>query len=337
MSDFYTLDDAAKTRCFQALATAALPLWGFEGASLSLIKQRENAVFKLELANGELAAMRVHRAGYHSDDELRSELQWMAALNDYGVHTPEIIPAKDGALFRTVSAAEVHEARQVDILRWVDGDTVGSIESGIEADIDDTFHTIGALVARMHNFAEQWPLPAGFSRHSWDAPGLLGEDPWWGRFWDLSLLSQVQVERLQAAREHALAELAAYGNGPDRYGLIHADTLPENFLAERDKGVVRVIDFDDGGFGWHLFDFATALFFSLGEPEFDPMLAAMMAGYATQRPLPPQFEEKLPLFLLLRGFTYLGWIHTRSETDTAKEMGPIVVEGVMALVDVYLG
>jgi hypothetical protein len=44
----------------------------------------------------------------------------------------------------------------------------------------------------------------------------------------------------------------------------------------------------------------------------------------------------LPLFLLLRGFTYLGWVHSRSETDTAKQLGPALVVGLMSLVEEYL-
>jgi hypothetical protein len=41
----------------------------------------------------------------------------------------------------------------------------------------------------------------------------------------------------------------------------------------------------------------------------------------------------LPLFFLLRGFTYLGWLHTRKETTAAKELVPLVVGGVMSLLE----
>ena len=62
----------------------------------------------------------------------------------------------------------------------------------------------------------------------------------------------------------------------------------------------------------------------------------MVAGYQEERELPPEFEAKLPLFLLLRGFTYLGWAHTRKETDTARELTPMLVQGVTALAGDYL-
>lgn len=337
MSDFYSLDDDDKAQRFHTLARAALPLWGFEGATITLIKQRENAVLRLDLSDGGRAAMRIHRAGYHTDAELRSELEWMKALDAHGVNTPRLIAAIDQSPFKTVSVPEIPESRQIDVLDWVEGSAAGSIEQGVadDAAARDNFHIIGTLLARMHNFAEQWAIPADFTRHAWDVDGLLGENPWWGRFWELRLLTPEQATRLQRARARARTELDAYGKGRDRYGLIHADALPENFLID-EAGRIRIIDFDDGGFGWHVFDFATALFFSIGQESFDDNLAAMTDGYRSHRELPPQFEQLLPLFLLLRGFTYLGWIHTRSETNTAREMGPIVVEGVMVLVDQYL-
>ena len=232
----------------------------------------------------------------------------------------------------------VPEPRQVDLLAWVSGEAIGSIEDAVEdvAVAAQNYHLVGGLVAQMHQFSTEWPLPTGFIRHAWDEEGLLGEAPFWGRFWELEYLERDQVATLTVARDRARAELERYGKGADRFGLIHADPLPENFLRGED-GVIRVIDFDDGGFGWLIFDFATALFFHLGEPYFDDLLTAMVTGYQEVRELPPEFEQKLPLFLLLRGFSYLGWAHTRRETDTARELTPMLVESVTALADDYLG
>ena len=35
--------------------------------------------------------------------------------------------------------------------------------------------------------------------------------------------------------------------------------------------------------------------------------------------------RSLPLFYAVRGLTYLGWVHTRQETETARELTPTLV------------
>ena len=337
-SDFYLMDDSEKASCFEALAREALGCWALSSADIRLIKQRENAVFAVTTGDGKRYAMRIHRAGYHTDGELSSELEWMRALNEFGVRTPGVVPATDGGLFQTVNVPPIPEPRQVDVLSWIDGVAIGSIEDGVEdvTVVAQSYHLVGRLVARMHQFARQWPPPEGFIRHEWDEDGLLGAEPWWGQFWELDALDSSQRDLLQRARQAAQLELTVYGKSADRYGLIHADPLPENFL-RGDDGEIRVIDFDDGGFGWFIFDFATALFFHLGEPWFDDLQAAMLAGYREVEELPPELEARLPLFLLLRGFSYLGWVHTRKETGTARELTPMLVDGVTALANDYLG
>ena len=116
--------------------------------------------------------------------------------------------------------------------------------------------------------------------------------------------------------------------------MIHADFLMENLLIDGDR--VRLIDFDDAGFGWHLFEIATSLYFILGEPFFEQARDALIKGYRRHRQLPDEYLELLPLFFLARGFTYVGWVHTRSETETAKELTPMLLESACTLAEEYL-
>ena len=79
-----------------------------------------------------------------------------------------------------------------------------------------------------------------------------------------------------------------------------------------DGSRVRLIDFDDAGYGWHLFEIATTLYFHIGQPYFDAVERATLAGYRSERELTAADEALLPLFYTARGFTYLGWVHTRT-------------------------
>ena len=119
------------------------------------------------------------------------------------------------------------------------------------------------------------------------------------------------------------------------YSMIHADFVAENLMVDGDS--VRLIDFDDAGYGWHLFELATVLYFEMEEDFYPEAFQALIAGYREQRELPDSQLQHLPLFLLARGFTYLGWIHTRAETRTAKELAPMLTRRACGLAREYLG
>ena len=339
--DFYSMDATAQAQCMRELASAALGHWGLAATDMHLIKYRENAVFRVELADGRRVALRIHRHAYHSDAELHSELQWLDALAAAGISVPQILPAQDGALFRNVQVPAVPEARQVDIFAWVEGRQLGSVEAGVEHDLPTVrgiYRTIGTLAARLHEHSTRWTLPEGFLRHAWDADGLAGATPFWGRFWELEQLNDEERSLLVQARDAVHAGLSAYGSDPangGRYGLIHADLVAENLLV--DGADLRLIDFDDAGFGWHLFELATALYFESDAPHFETAFAALVEGYRSVRDLPETQLAHMPLFFAARSFTYLGWIHTRPETETARTLGPMLIDMACRAARRYLG
>ena len=49
-----------------------------------------------------------------------------------------------------------------------------------------------------------------------------------------------------------------------------------------DGGHVRVIDFDDAGFGWHLYELAIVLYYYQDAPNFELMRRALIAGYRSR-------------------------------------------------------
>ena len=62
----------------------------------------------------------------------------------------------------------------------------------------------------------------------------------------------------------------------------------------------------------------------------------MIEGYREVRELPEEQLAMLPTFFLVRGLVYLGWVHTRKDTDTARAVTPELIEGVVALAEDYL-
>ena len=115
----------------EEVALKAATSWGLRPKSLSLIKHRENAVYKLLTDDDRLFALRVHRAGYHSDAALRSEFVWMQALGEAGINVPAFLLRNGTELFASISHEHLAVPRQVDLLHWIDGDQLGSVEEGL--------------------------------------------------------------------------------------------------------------------------------------------------------------------------------------------------------------
>ena len=315
---------------------AALAHWGWRGAALRLIKHRENAVFEAS-RRGQRRALRLHRQGYHSDAALKSELQWIQALAEGGLRVPEVVPDNRGNLFISRQFDGIEGRVQVDAFRWMDGEPLGSVEAGVAGKGDcvaQTWFTIGALAARVHNHAAAWTPPDGFVRHAWDEHGIAGRRPLWGRFWELPALSSEERALMGRARDLLRRELPRLDKTPANYSMIHADFAPENLMVDGDT--VSLIDFDDAGFGWHLFELVTSVHFIMGETYFGAAQEALIDGYRSHRALSDEQLELWPMFVLARATTYLGWVHTRPHTETARELTPMLIESACEIAEARL-
>jgi Ser/Thr protein kinase RdoA (MazF antagonist) len=309
--------------------------WPLQCASIQPIKVRENAVYAVHLRDGSKVVLRVHRCGYHSDEALQSERTWMQALEDHGIEVPRHVLSNGGKSFERSHIEGFEGERQVDVFHWIAGQQLGSVEHGVTAGgVADVYRKVGRLAARLHNQSSVWHAPVGFRRHAWDAAGLAGERPFWGRFWELEALAESQRQLFVELRQSLWRDLNAFGTGLDRYGLIHADLVPENILVEGDS--LQVIDFDDAGYGWHLFEIATSLYFIRRDSIYEQASDAVVAGYRQHRTLSDDHLALLPMFLAARGTTYLGWVHTRAGEPAAAEMVPVLIELAMAAAEDYL-
>jgi len=296
-------------------ARMALTAWGLdEGCVLELIKHRENTVYRVQASDGRRYALRIHRPGYHSAIEIKSEIQWMRALAEDGILTAEPVSTPAGKWVEAIEIDGAAGQRLCSLFAWHDGvlfDNLGNLENGMLNELVARYRQLGAMAARVHNQAEHWQAPAGFKRQHWDADGLLGTEPLWGRFWEHPLISDEQRPLIFKARIVLGELLKQLGQSKDCYGLIHADFLPENILMK--DGELRLIDFDDCGYGWHMFEMATSVFPKIAEPYFDTLVEAYVEGYRSERAFPDEYLEIFPAFILLRGLTYLGWLMNRAE------------------------
>jgi Ser/Thr protein kinase RdoA (MazF antagonist) len=160
------------------------------------------------------------------------------------------------------------------------------------------------------------------------------ERPIWGRWQDGLGLERPDRQLLDRACATLARRLDAFGRGGDRFGLIHADLRVTNLLVEGDS--TKVIDFDDCGFGWHLYDLGAALTFIEDRPEADALAAAWLRGYGSVRPLTGEEIAEVATFRLLRRILIVAWIASHLESETARASGEAYTRGTCAEAGRYL-
>ncbi|TCM77819.1 phosphotransferase enzyme family protein [Rhodovulum steppense] len=271
------------------------------------ISHRENAVFAVNLPDACRGVLRLHRRSYQTEEAIRSELWWMDALAEVGLGVPRPQRTVDGALM-----AQLADGRIASVLSWVEGQPIGTGGEPLDGTPDEQmrrYASVGRAVAQLHVATDRITLPLWFSRPHWDIDGLLGPAPFWSRFWDHPAASEAEAILLQEARRYARERLSHYAARGADQGLIHADLLRENIL--HDGHHARLIDFDDSGFGFRLYDLGTALAQNLEEPALDAIATGLIEGYATLRPLTEQDLAMLPVFVMLRTLASVGWTMPR--------------------------
>jgi Ser/Thr protein kinase RdoA (MazF antagonist) len=309
---------------------AIIVRWGLSAETrLTLLAISENVTFRAEdPQTGRDIVFRVHRPGYHSLSEIASELAWLAALRkDAVIDTLTPVLQTDGGLIADID--DDGTPRHVVAFKFLPGR-----EPDEGTDLTAWFRELGAINARLHAHSRFWTRPRGFVRKTWNFDTTLGDNPCWGDWRDALGLTpdgrQVLEETARLLRQH----LDAYGETAATFGLIHADLRLTNLLIDADR--LQVIDFDDCGFGWYLYDFAAAISFLEHEPFVPDLLDAWVAGYRSVAPLTDEEVAIIPVFIMLRRILLTAWIASHPETPTAQQLGEEYTHGTVALARAFL-
>lgn len=297
-----------------AMAAEACKFWGATARPPRLIKARENIVYQIWLADGQPAALRLHRPGYQSTAAICAELDWTAELARLGQPVPAPVAGRDGGWTCQIGD------RVASVVGWLQGAAIGASERPLDGDAAEQvllFARIGRLIGGVHDATDRIGAGLLSDRPRWDIDGLLGETPLWGRFWQNPTLTAGEAAQIGKARSSARAQLDKLAAAGGDFGLIHADVLRENLL-DRAEGLA-LIDFDDSGYGFRLYDLGTALVQSLEEPHLPALARALAQGYGAARGCGAPDMQSLTLFTLLRALASCGWIVSRAGPDDPRQ------------------
>lgn len=325
-----TLTPEEQQRGDAEVAALSLPAYGFsDRARTKMINLSENATYRVEDPDtGRAGILRVHRQDYHTREAIESELDWLTALRaGSDVATPLVVPTTAGD--RVVTTAPRGVERHAVLFEVVRGAEPDESALG-EAD----FETLGAITARLHEHARTWQRPDGFARFAWDWEHSLGGRPRWGRWQDGIGVGPDEERVLGAAADLVGDRLAAYGRSEDRFGLVHADLRLANLLVDGDR--VNVIDFDDCGFSWFMYDFGTAVSFIEHDPRLPRWQAAWLRGYRAVGTITEEDEQMLATFVMLRRLLLVAWMGSHAHSRECQQIGPGYTAGSCELADRYL-
>lgn len=314
------------------LAEVALSRYGLPaGSAPTLINLSENATYRVDAPDGQRWALRVHREGYHSRNAIASELAWLMALRrDGAVVTPVPVRGLTGELIQEVAHPLLPRPRHVVLFEWEEGEEPNENQH----DLRRPFEVLGETTARMHLHVRTWVKPQGFERHTWDFDTSLGTTPHWGSWRDGMGMTPEREGLFGETVDLIGRRLARFGKGRGRFDLIHCDMRLANLLI--DGGTTKVIDFDDCGFGWLMYDCATTVSFFEHRPEVPELLDHWVRGYRKVIELATDDEREIPTFVMLRRLLLVAWIGSHSETELAQSMGADYTAGTVGLCRTYL-
>lgn len=257
-----------------------------------LIGHRENAVFKITTDTGP-KALRLHRNGYQSHDFISGEMIWTEGLAATGFPCPNPLRTRDGAFIATLEDGQMATA-----VSWIKADPIGKFEGSDQAH-EKLYFDLGTLLSQLHTTTDE--LGLAIDRPSWDLDALLGDNPCWGRFWENPSLTVSEVSLVHSARAKAAQHLSSLTDL--NTGLIHADALQENVLSDNR---LHLIDFDDSGYGYRLYELGVALIQHENSPLLPKLTQAICDGYGVS-------SDHMPLFMMLRSMASAGWVMSRAD------------------------
>jgi Ser/Thr protein kinase RdoA (MazF antagonist) len=264
--------------------------------------------------------LRINRPSVHTAQTIESEMAWLTALRrDTDLDVPEPVRSHDGPFVVVVEDAGVPVPHACVLLRWLQG------RFSDRRLTPEQLRRVGILEARLHDHAARWTPPTGFQRPRVDtlsdagkvasiagsaSASLPGDHPTKADAESClrlveSLIAADAAALVARAHELVWATTRKLAQAPGSFGLIHGDLHCENFLFH--DGAVRAIDFDDCGWGFHLYDLAVTLWELEERPGYDGLRDALIEAYASKRALPEDHLNHLRALFVLRRLQMLMW------------------------------
>jgi Ser/Thr protein kinase RdoA (MazF antagonist) len=319
-SEFFELPAEEQQKSLTVFAHELLKSYGISGAQVSCINFEFNATFSVQTESGAKYALRININSTRTVENLKAEIEWVRHLNHTsGINTPTPIATLKDDFFVTAVHPESGQKLFGVMYSWLEGEEIGD-----EPTLGQ-LHEVGKAIARLHQESSEFALTAQSELPTFD-------DFFWGTedflFSEKSKLSDPDRSLIQDAHDLIMTFTRdLYETSPVH--IIHADCHGWNLMWH--EGRLSVFDFDDCGFGIEAQDLAVALYY-LDTPEQEQ---AVLAGYASVKPLPTYSENAMKALLLQRRLFLLNYLF-ETKNQEHQEMLPAYLEKSLERVSTFL-
>lgn len=275
-------------------ASSTLQKYGIENANIERLGGYDNVNFKVNYQD-EIYVLRVRVAERHTKETVKAELIWLSALKETtNLNIAKPIENLEGQ-FITIAALE-NKDTLCTLMNWVEGKVPPTIDSMSDKQIE----SIGSVMAQLHEQSKQFEKPDNFDRTNFNGQFFQQRLDALITALEKSDLSKEELKSFKTMAKQAMIKLNTLTPDKTNFGLIHADFHSGNYLIDGDK--VNIIDFDNCGFGFYIYDLSLALM-ELEESKRELFLT----GYKSVITLPPAYDELNQLFLFLSFVDNLGF------------------------------
>ena len=310
---FHTLDYDARIERLNTLAHDALSEWGLAGASLDLITDANNAVYKVTDGDDGYT-LRIHRPNHKPLSQIKAEITWLKAIkSETSLCVPEPLrPIYEGQM------DGVDSPMYCVLFGWLDGEFFQEQSPTLEF-----VNKVGRFAGELHNFSARYTPPNDVIHTHLDWGGLFGKqskagtasqyDPKAGD----KHFTNDQRNVMQQGAEKVREVMQALGQSPETYGLIHADLIIKNVMLNNAE-TICALDFDDSSYGYYLYDLAPMLLNCKQESNFVALRQSLWDGYTRVRPQPAPYFEYLETLIAARHIASCRWIAGNADNPSIK-------------------
>lgn len=312
-----------QVRRLRCLAEETLKQYPFTIRNIEFIKYSANAIFKITDKQNKQYVLRINPTNHHQHPAILEEIKW---INHILAKTDLIVPKPVKSLgdqFLTeIHHPLISSSRNCLVFEWLPGKKKWR-------SINESYaKSLGLLIAKLHLSGQSVSMN---HRKYWLTDGLIGTDK--AKFYNIEQLSDISVEDqkyITSARRMLYDILKEQElKHPDKIGVIHSDTQPNNIVVH--QGQFSIIDFDDCGLGFYLDDLAVALCALEHVTEgnqnksFLQLKDALLAGYNEYIPLSGEDIKLLPYFMLTRKLVTIAWLEARKSNPGIRYYYPIAI------------